>query len=264
MSRSVQRRFKPAWVNTKPKPADGENQAESEEESEPQRGRIVLQHLHEEPVELEAGWTDADLEKFMEKYFLPLVGEITGETSPEYALQPKVVWVLTEMGEAETLAAHVKALRPTLTAAAQEAEGWRVTVLDTKAHGNLTEEIIGVHLDEYTKEPVFVAIKDNYRYKHTGPLTGLAEFLKKVDDGKVWRVRDPWSAYLTPVDIFLYSLSIAIVVWSWTPTSYRPEWMRKADYVLYKNVVRVKISMRRNLPDKIVKKMDGWGLFHIF
>jgi hypothetical protein len=40
--------------------------------------------------------------------------------------------------------------------------------------------------------------------------------------------------------------------------------MRKADYVLYKNVVRVKIAMRRNLPDKIVKKMDGWGLFHIF
>jgi hypothetical protein len=137
-------------------------------------------------------------------------------------------------------------------------------VLDTKAHGNLTQDIIGVHQEEYMKEPVMVAIKDNNRYKHTGPLTELADFLKRVDDGKVWRVRDPWSSYLTPLDCFLYSLSIAIVVWSWTPTAYRPEWMRKADYVLYKNVVRVKISMRRNLPDKIVKKMDGWGLFHIF
>jgi thiol-disulfide isomerase/thioredoxin len=266
MSRSVQRRFKPAFVNTKPKPADGETatEGEGEDDGEPQRGRIVLQHLHEAPVELEAGWTDADLEKFMEKYFLPLVGEITGETSPEYALQPKVVWVLADMGSAETLAEHVKALRPTLTSAAQEAEGWRVTVLDTKAHGNLTQDIIGVHQDEFAKDPVVVAIKDNSRFKHTGPLTELADFLKRVDDGKVWRVREPWSAYLTPVDVFLYSLSIAIVVWSWTPTAYRPEWMRKADYVLYKNVVRVKIAMRRNLPDKIVKKMDGWGLFHIF
>ena len=34
--------------------------------------------------------------------------------------------------------------------------------------------------------------------------------------------------------------------------------------VLYKNVVRVKINMRRNLPEKMVQKMDGWGLFHIF
>jgi hypothetical protein len=168
------------------------------------------------------------------------------------------------MGEAETLAAHVKALRPTLTAAAQAAEGWRITVLDTKAHGNLTQDIIGVHQEEFVKEPVVVAIKDNSRYKHAGSLTDLADFLKQVDDGKVWRVREPWSAYLTPVDIFLYCLSIAIVVWSWTPTNWRPEWMRKADYVLYKNVVRVKIGMRRNLPDKIVKKLDGWGLFHIF
>jgi hypothetical protein len=261
MSRSVQRRFKPAFVNTKKK---SDKEQATEDGEEPQRGRIVLQHLNEEPVELEAGWTDADLEKFMEKYFLPMVGEITGETSQEYALQPKVVWVLSEMGESETLAAHVKALRPTLTAAAKGAEGWRVTVLDTKAHGNLTEEIIGVHQDEYQTEPVLVAIKDQYRYKHTGPLTDLADFLQRVDDGKVWRVREPWSAYLTPVDIFLYALSIAIVVWSWTPTNWRPEWMRKADYVLYKNVVRVKISMRRNLPDKMVKKMDGWGLFHIF
>jgi hypothetical protein len=237
---------------------------EKDDGEEPQRGRVVLQHLHEEPVELEAGWTDADLEKFMEKYFLPLVGEITGETSPEYALQPKVVWVLADMGEATTLADHVKALRPTLTAAAKEADGWRLTVLDTKAHGNLTHEIIGIHESEFKTEPVVVAIKDNSRYTHTGPLTDLADFLQRVDDGKVWRVREPWSAYLTPVDCFLYALSIAIVVWSWTPTNYRPEWMRKADYVLYKNVVRVKIGMRRNLPEKIVKKMDGWGLFHIF
>jgi hypothetical protein len=270
MTRSVQRRFKPAFVNTKRKwdedgSAPAEKEAEGEDDGEPQRGRLVLQHLFEPPVELEAGWTDADLEKFMEKYFLPLVGEITGETSPEYAMQPKVVWVLADMGAAENLQDHVKAVRPVLTTAAQEAEGWRITVLDTKAHGNMTEEIIGVHQSEFASGvPVAVAIKDNYRYKHSGELSELADFLKRVDDGKVWRVREPWSAYLHPTDVFLYALSIAIVVWSWTPTNWRPEWMRKADYVLYKNVVRVKINMRRNLPEKMVQKMDGWGLFHIF
>ena len=129
----------------------------------------------------------------------------------------------------------------------------------------MTEEIIGVHQSEFSSGvPVAVAIKDNYRYKHSGELSELADFLKRVDDGKVWRVREPWSAYLHPTDVFLYALSIAIVVWSWTPTNWRPEWMRKADYVLYKNVVRVKINMRRNLPEKMVQKMDGWGLFHIF
>jgi thiol-disulfide isomerase/thioredoxin len=228
LTRSVLRRFRGCFVRTQ----DAEDAEDAEE-----RGRVVLQHIGEEPKELAPGWSDQELAEFVGAHLLPLVGAMKEDTYAEYERADSVIWVFAEMLN-KSLDHHTEMFRPLLLPVAQSSS-WKFAVFDTVLHGDATEMIIGVPRAEYASTPVMVAIKGGHRYKFTGnDGKELQAFLEQVDAGSVPYMAEPWSSWIHPVDAALYAFTIFVVVWAFIPPHRLPTWMVRAEYHVYSAILR--------------------------
>jgi hypothetical protein len=239
LTRSVLRRFRGCFVKTK----DAEDVPDAEE-----RGRVVLQHVGEDPKELEPGWSDADLAEFVGAHLLPLVGAMKEDTYAEYERADKVIWVFAEMLE-KSLVSHTETFRPVLLPVAQAAD-WKFAVFDTIVHGDATETIIGVPRADYASAPVLVAIKGGHRYLFSGPMQTaedgdkLQSFLEDVDAGSISYMAEPWSSWIHPMDAVLYLFTILVVIWAFIPPARLPTWMVRAEYTVYSYILRCQQTVK--------------------